>query len=89
MTYEFFKSILHAEPFKPFRIYLKSGRVIERSFPGNMLVTHNFGIAVGIPSDKDPHIAGESVWIQPEDITRIEVEGKPVVIEAKRNGSAA
>lgn len=89
MTYEFFKSILHAEPFKPFRIYLKSGQVIERTFPGNMLVTHSFGLIIGIPWEKDPRIAGESVWVQPADIARIEVAGKPVALETPRSESAA
>ena len=89
MTYEFFKSILHADPFKPFRIYLKDGRMIERTFPGNMLVTRHFGIAIGIPWDKDPRIAGYSVWIQPNDILRMEIEGKPVILDNERSGSAA
>ena len=74
-THGDFKAIFYTRPFRPFRIFLRDGRVVVRDHPGNMIASAYLGATVGIPSQSNPDIADGVERFEYEDVARVEIDG--------------
>jgi hypothetical protein len=63
---------LRERPIRPFRLYLKDGRVFDIRFPDLNLVGRTF-LSVGIPEPNNPDPIGEySVLVLFDDVREVE-----------------
>jgi hypothetical protein len=91
-THGDFRTIFYRQPFRPFRVFLKDGRVVARERPGNMIASEHHGLTVGIPSHRHPDIANGVVRFDYEDVDRVEIDGvefRPSSAAPSRESDAA
>jgi len=64
--------LLHQEPFQPFRVYLKDGRIFDIRYPDlNRATVTSFLIGIPLVGAPDPR-AERAVYVAWENITRVE-----------------
>ncbi len=74
VKYEELFNMVHGESFRPFRIFVKDGRIIDIPRKFNNVVTKSF-MAIGVPrvGDMDPMpIAATTIHLPLEMIDRVE-----------------
>lgn len=68
---DIYRAVQH-DPFQPVRLYLKDGRRYDITHRNLIMVGRTF-VDIGIQAPDEPHgISGGTVFLEPEDIVRVE-----------------
>jgi hypothetical protein len=78
MEHDAFRRLLRQQPFQPFRVYVKDGRVYDVRYPRMNLLNVNY-VKIGIPEpgSTDPIICDHTEYVRLSEIARVEMLPAP------------